>query len=214
MEKSIEHIWKHGFESENKLIIPKINDLYNRKSKHIVAKFKRMFKFNMWFLIIFSVLFLIYSFFNGFLFGGILVFILFNSLVLVNKNLFKTLKKINTNVSSFEYIISFDTWIKEQVAMNKKLAHFYYPLFFLSFMVGLWFSAGGQDLVKEILGRPHQITLVQGIPVYWVLTMTVITGLLGVFGGAIYKLDLYLMYGHIFKKLDELVSDINELKME
>jgi len=211
MEKSIEHIWKHGFDPENKLIVPKINDLYNRKSKHIVDRFKRLFKFNMWFLIIFSTLFLIYSFFNDFLFGGILIFVLFNSLVLVNKNLFKTLKKINTNVSSLEYITAFDAWLKEQVAMNKKLAHYYYPLFFVSFVVGFWFSDGGGDFVNEILGSPHQIYLFHGVPVFWVLGMSVITALLAVFGGAIYKFDLYLMYGHVFKKLEELMEDIKVL---
>jgi len=212
MEKSIEHIWKHGFDAENKLIAPKLNDLYNRKSKHIVDKFKRMFKFNMWFLIIFSVLFLAYSFFNDFLFGGVLIFVLFNSLVLVNKNLFKTLRNIDTNVSSLEYITSFDAWLKKQVAMNKMLAHYYYPLFFISFMIGFWFSGGGQAFISEILGRPHQIYLYNGIPVFWVLGMSFITLLLAVFGGAIYKLDLYLMYGHIFKKLNELMEDIEELK--
>ncbi|PCH76659.1 MAG: hypothetical protein COB98_05585 [Flavobacteriaceae bacterium] len=212
MEKSIEHIWKHGFDVENKLIVPKLNDLYNRKSKHIVAKFKRMFIFNTWFLIIFSVLFLIYSFFNGFLFGGILIFVLFNSLVLINRNLFKTLNKLDTNVSSFEYITSFDSWLKVQVAMNKKMAHFYYPLLFVCFMMGLWFSDGGQEVINEVLGEPHQIYLVNGVPVYWVLGMSIIAGLFAIFGGAIYKLDLYLMYGHIFRKLEELMKDINELK--
>lgn len=212
MGKSIEHIWKHGFDTENKLIVPKINDLYNRKSKYIVDKFKRMFKFNMWFLIIFSVLFLIYSFLNDFLFGGVLIFILFNSLVLVNRNVFKTLKKIDTNVSSFQYITSFDIWLKAQVAMNKRLAHFYYPLLFVSFIIGLWFSEGGQELANEILGKPNQITIINGIPVYWVLLMSVITALLAAFGGVICKFDIYLMYGHIFKKLNELLKDINELK--
>ncbi|MBL4746616.1 MAG: hypothetical protein JKY08_09650 [Flavobacteriaceae bacterium] len=214
MEKSIKHIWKYGFEAENNLIAPKINDLYNRKSKHIVDKFMRMFKFNMWFLIIFSSLFLIYSYFNDFLLGGILIFVLFNSLVLVNRNLFKTLRHLNTNVPSIEYIIAFNEWLNKQVTMNKKLAHYYYPLLFISFMVGFYYSVGGQELVNEILGTSHQIYFINGIPVFWAIGMALITGLLAVFGGALYKLDLYLMYGHIFKKLDSLIQDIEELKSE
>jgi len=40
MEKSIETIWKEGFLESDALVAPKLNDLYNQKSIHIVDKFK------------------------------------------------------------------------------------------------------------------------------------------------------------------------------
>ena len=43
MEKSIETIWKQGFISPESLIAPELNNLYNKKSIHLVDKFKRMF---------------------------------------------------------------------------------------------------------------------------------------------------------------------------
>ena len=36
MEKTIEKIWKEGFLKEDELAAPRINNLYGRKSKHIV----------------------------------------------------------------------------------------------------------------------------------------------------------------------------------
>ena len=47
MEKSIETIWKEGFLKSDTLIAPKLNDLYNQKSKHVIDKFKRVFKINL-----------------------------------------------------------------------------------------------------------------------------------------------------------------------
>ena len=55
MEKSIEAIWKEGFLSETSLVAPKINDLYNQKSKHLVDKMKRMFRVNLIAIVIISI---------------------------------------------------------------------------------------------------------------------------------------------------------------
>ncbi len=46
MENSIETIWKEGFLNEKRLVAPKINDLYNQKSKHLVDKMERTFRVN------------------------------------------------------------------------------------------------------------------------------------------------------------------------
>ena len=65
MEKSIENIWKEGFLKSDALVAPKINNLYNQKSIHIIDKFKRMFKINLIAIVAFSFIFLIVSFFVG-----------------------------------------------------------------------------------------------------------------------------------------------------
>ena len=46
MEKSIETTWREGFLSPDALVAPRINDLCNRRSTHIVDKIQRMFKIN------------------------------------------------------------------------------------------------------------------------------------------------------------------------
>jgi hypothetical protein len=44
MEKSIETIWKQGFLNDDALVAPKLNDLYNQKSTHIIDTFNNLFR--------------------------------------------------------------------------------------------------------------------------------------------------------------------------
>ena len=76
MEKSIESIWKEGFLKKDALVAPKINDLYNQKSKHIVDKFKRMFKINLIAIVIFSLVFMVITTINGLPIVGISWFLI------------------------------------------------------------------------------------------------------------------------------------------
>lgn len=212
MEKSIESIWKEGFLKSDALVAPKLNDLYDKKSTHIVDKFKRMFKKNLIYIIIGSSVFLIASFIQGIPIIGISFFILLNIIVVVNKKLLNGLEKIDNSSSSYEYIKSFDNWMKEQYSVNRKMAQYYYPLFFLSMVVSFWISGDGQALMSMILGHPHEIYLIAGIPVFWVLGTLIITGLLVIFGGRIYKFDVSIIYGRVFKKLEEILADMEELR--
>ncbi|MGZ2368776.1 hypothetical protein ACXR6G_03220 [Ancylomarina sp. YFZ004] len=212
MEKSIEEIWKEGFLNTDDLVVPKLNNLYNKKSMHLVDKFKRMFKINLNAIFIGSFVILLASFPLDIPVMGVGYFFILNSIVLVNRKLMKGLMKIDKNISSYEYIRTFDHWMKEQLDVNSRIARYYYPLFFLFMVLGFWFSSKFQELITEILGKPHQIYLMNGIPVFWVLGIVFILGLLAVFGKRIYKFDVGLVYGREFRKLDEMLADMEELR--
>jgi len=211
MEKSIETIWKEGFLKNDALVAPKLNDLYNQKSIHIIDKFKRMFKINLYALVVFSFVVLITSFFAKIPVLGVLMFILLNVIVIVNKKLFKGLNKIDKNVSSYKYLKSFDDWMKDQISINMKMSRYIYPYVFLAMIFGFRFSSDFQETLSRIFGT-HEIYYIYGIPVYWVLTILLIVILLAIFGGRIYKWDLNLVYGRILKKLDETLADMDELR--
>ncbi|MFT5265285.1 MAG: hypothetical protein ACI8YQ_004036, partial [Polaribacter sp.] len=151
MEKSIESIWKEGFLKSDALIAPKLNDLYNQKSTHIVDKYKRMLKINLWGIVIGSFIVLIASFIVGIPVMGIMFFLIVNTIVIVNRKLLPGLEKIDKNVSSYQYIKSFDSWLKEQLSLNRRMARYYYPLFFLSIVLGFWFSNNFQELYQQII---------------------------------------------------------------
>ena len=70
---------------------------------------------------------------------GILMFILLNVIVIVNKKLFKSLSTIDKNVSSYQYLKSFDTWMKEQIAVNVKNVSIHLSIYFLL----LWYQDFG-----------------------------------------------------------------------
>jgi flagellar biosynthesis protein FlhB len=212
MEKSIESIWKEGFLKSDALIAPKLNDLYNQKSTHIVDKYKRMLKINLWGIVIGSFIVLIASFIVGIPVMGIMFFLIVNTIVIVNRKLLPGLEKIDKIVSSYQYIKSFDSWLKEQLSLNRRMARYYYPLFFLSIVLGFWFSNNFQELYQQIISSPNQIYFVNEIPVFWVLGIIFITGLLAFFGGRLYNWDVSLIYGRVFKKLEELIADMEELR--
>jgi hypothetical protein len=213
MEKSIESIWKEGFLQKNAMVAPKLNNLYNKKSIHIIDKFKRMFKINLNALVIFSFVLLPVSFFVKIPVMGVMMFILFNVIVIVNKRLLKGLDKIDKNVSSYQYLKSFDTWMQEQIAIGVKMSGYIYPYIFIAMVAGFWFSSDFRETLDRILGN-YQPDMIYGLPIYWMAAMLVIITLLAIFGGQIYKLDLNIVYGGILKKLAELISDMEDLQKE
>lgn len=208
MEKSIEQIWKDGFLKSDALVAPKLNNLYDQKSKHIVDKFKRMFKINLIAIVIGSLIVLAASFVLGIPIMGIGLFIVLNTIVIVNRKLEKGLLKIDVNVNSYQYIKSFDNWMNEQIEINSKMARVYYPLIFLSVVIGFWFS----DHARKIIEQPNEIYFVNGIPVFWLIAVGLIMGVLAFFGGRLYKWDLNIVYGRVLKKLNEILNDMDKLR--
>tara|TARA_Y100000385_G_scaffold288159_1_gene354068 strand:- start:735 stop:1391 length:657 start_codon:yes stop_codon:yes gene_type:complete len=217
MEKSIETIWKEGFLKNDALVVPKINNLYDQKSIHIIDKFKRMFKINLIAIVFFAFAMLVVTTFNGLRIIGISWFLILIALVVINKKLTNSLKKMDYHKNSYEYLLSFNKWLQEQLAINRKMARLYYPLFFLSIVVGFWFVDAeginlGERLIGEVLYGFPDIYLVNGVPLIGIALVLIIAGLLVLFGGRIYNLDVKIVYGRIFKKIEELITDLEELR--
>ena len=217
MEKSIETIWKEGFLKSDALVAPKINNLYTQKSIHIIDKFKRMFKINLIAIVAFSLAFLIVSFIIGIPITGIIFFVTLSVLVFINKKLLNDLEKIDLGISSYQYLKAFNKWINEQISINMRFSKFLYPIIFMSLVLGFWFKDAegmplGERLVGEILIGFPDTYLLFGIPLIGIVLLAVIIGLLVLVGGRIYKWDLNLVYGRLFKKLEELMTDIESLR--
>ena len=169
MEKSIENIWKEGFLKSDALVAPKINDLYNKKSIHIIDKFKRMFRINLIAIVVFSFAFLIVSYFVGIPLTGAIFFVTLTVLVIINKSLLNGLERIDKGENSYQYLKEFDQWIKKQVAVNKRISRVLYPVIFMSLIIGFWFKdaegvALGERLLSEVLNRFPEMYLIYGIP--------------------------------------------------
>lgn len=217
MEKSIESIWKEGFLKKNALVAPTINDLYNKKSIHIIDKFKRMFKINLIAIVVFSSVFLVVSYFMGIPVMGIIFFITLSVLVIINKRLLNELEKIDKGESSYQYLKAFNDWINKQVDVNERASRFLYPIIFLSFIFGFWFKDAegaflGERFVNKLLASHPEMYLIQGVPLIGIVIVVVIVIILAMLGGIIYRWDLNIVYGRVFKKLAELMNDMEELK--
>ena len=217
MEKSIETVWKEGFLQSDALVAPKLNNLYNQKSIHIVDKFRRRYKIHLISLIAFSFIVLPMSFISGLPYMGILMFILFNGVVIVNRKVRKRSDKIEKSLNSYQYISSFDMWTKDLVSVNTKLSRYLYPYTFLSIIIGYWFGSIGGNIPGEeavnklILDYPNTY-LVFGLPLLGILGIILVVCILAIFGAKIGKWDLNLVFGGILKKLEVLLADMEELR--
>jgi len=211
MEKSIESIWKQGFLNSDALVAPKLNNLYNQKSIHVIDKFKRMFKINLIAIVVGSILFLGISFLIGIPWMGIGFFLTLSVIVIVNRRLSRGLAKIDKSESSYHYIKAFDNWMKQQVSVNSLMARFYYPLFFLSILLGFWQQLGEAVTNKLVLNYPG-IDLIFGVPLFLIIGVVLMMVLLSYFGARIYIWDLKVVYGGVLRKLDEIIADMEELR--
>jgi hypothetical protein len=120
-------------------------------------------------------------------------------------------------VSSYQYLKAFNQWKNKQISINKNMSKFLYPIIFMSMILGFWFKDAegmplGERLVNEILIGFPDIYLINGIPLIGIAIVLLILVLLAFFGGRIYKWDLNIVYGSVFNKLEELMTDIESLR--
>jgi len=172
---------------------------------------------NLILIVLGSFIVLVASFIVGLPYTGVPMFVGMNVLVFLNKKLLNSLKLVDKCKNTYDYLKAFDSWLKFQVNTNKKFARFFYPFVFLSMITGFWMKKSGDQnighlAVKKILLTYPDLQLVGGVPVVGVLGVLLIVGILALLAGRIYEWDLKIIYGRIFKKFDELLADIKELR--
>lgn len=217
MEKSIETIWKEGFLQEDALVAPKLNDLYNQKSIDIVDKFKRMYKKNLLFLLLFAIIMLPINIAVNMAYMAIPMFFLFVFIVFYGRKLFKKLEAIDKNLNSYQYLKSFDNWTKEMIRYNTKMSRYLYPFVFLCLVAGFWFGEiggdiPGQKVIDKLLIQYPDLWVVFGVPLFMILALFFGVIFFTYFGERLGKFDLNMVYGRILKRLERLLSDMEELR--
>ncbi len=219
MRKSIESTWKESFLNKDALVAPKLNDLYNKKSVHLVDKYKRMFKWNIWLVFFGSFLFLALSFIVRIPILGALLFIILQYLAYVDKSLLRDLKEIDKNTNSYAYLKKLDDWLKKKTSTNVRIARFMYPYILFSMVLGFWFmklddGILGDKIMQNLLEFFPSMPLVLGAPLLGIILLAVCLIALYHFGAKLYHLDMNIVYGEILAKLGELLEDMEQLRAE
>ncbi|MGL1958579.1 MAG: hypothetical protein OCD00_14830 [Colwellia sp.] len=212
MTKSIETMWKEGFVNEANIIVPKINDLYSRKSQNIVDKLQNMFAINIKAIIFGCVIMLVMMSFIGAPFLGLYISCLLLPLIIIAKKELKKAVNLSKGQSSYDYLMSFDRWLKSSIEAYSRYYKIFYPLFFLGMAIQAIVSkAGGKIIALLVEALPTDI-IIFGLP-YYIMVLLVLGTLISVkYAEALYRLDLNIVYGRQFKKLDELIADMEELR--
>jgi len=212
MSNSIEEIWKEGFISNDALVAPKLNNLYSQKSKNIVDKFELMFKWNLIGIAIFAVIVLVALSLFGTPYLGIFISAMLMSLVVRGRKEQASLALIDKNVSSYQYLKTFHGWLREMMDGYAKLYSFFYPALFLAIAIQFCFSDIAREGINGFVYEYPDTIMVFSMPLYLILAIALVAGLLFRFSGTLYRIDFNSLYGRMLTKLEDLISDMEELR--
>jgi len=199
MERSIENIWKEGFEAEKKLSAPVISNLYKRKSKLVIQQINSTSKKDNLSLIPAAfIIFGVFAFIGEIMiaaYSAILIFTLF----FVNKKMLKNLKTIDIKDNTYAYLLNYRNQVKKIMKSSTWIAGLGFPLMVIP---AYWmFFEGTQVFTKfRELDLAVEILLVVGLA----LVFSVI-GILG------YRLSTSVVYGRLLVRLESTIEDMEEL---
>ena len=201
MEKSIESIWKEGFLDHNALVAPKLNDLYNQKSQLTIEKLKRAAKKDHLSVIPLAIVFLLIFCYLGYyalvVYGTILMIALF----FLNKKKLATLNQIDTNNSPCNYLLLYKKGIKELISFYTFLLGFGTPLVIIP---AYWLYFRDTAVYQKLITDNGTLNLI--------LLIICLSLFLAAMGIIVYRLTTKIVYGRLIKKLDELITDMEEIR--
>jgi hypothetical protein len=212
MKNSIEVIWKEGFLNEKSLVAPKINDLYNQKSKDLVGKIERMYKINIIAIVFMAIVFPIMYYFLDVMWQGVATSILLLLTIWYSKRQKRTFKTLDHGATSLDYLKSFDQRIKDSLSRGEKVLRFTYPLYFLIAISTMWSAWNKGSLTSKIYQEYPDVIFIGSVPLFAWIIAGVATLLMFYFSGRIYRWDVGLIYGRVFRKLEETIAEMEELK--
>lgn len=210
MEKSIENIWKDGFLKGEALVAPKVNDLYNRKSAHIIEKFKRMFRTNILMINVCSTILWVSSYFAGALIAGSILLLMMLYVSFTATKEMKALEKVDKGQNSYTYLKAFKAWIEGSIERYGNMYRVVYPALILTFYFGLWFSDMFSGIREKVIETSND--LIFGVHIYSTIPILLGAIVMSVFAKKIHREDVKTIYGGILKKLDDAISEMEELR--
>ena len=212
MRKTIEATWREGFLTPDALVAPKVNDLYTRKSKHIADRIQRMLRINQIAIVIGAPITWALLSAVGIPYTGAIMWAAWTGLVVVRHLSIAKFAAPDTSLDSYQYLKTFQGWLKGRMARSRRMQRHLYAVTFLAIAIGMGASAGGQQSIRSIVESHPGISLVNGIPVVLIAGVVAVAIVVELFGGAIFDFDVNTVYRDVFRKLDEMVAEMEELR--
>jgi hypothetical protein len=212
MRKTIEATWREGFLNPDALVAPKVNDLYTRKSMHIADRIQRMLRINQIATVIGAPI--AWAFYSalGMPYGGAILCTAWVGLVVVRRLYIAKFDAPDNSLDSYHYLKAFHGWLKDRMARSKRLQRHIYAVTFIALAIGVGESEPGQLLIRHIVESNPGIRLVYGVPLILIVGVVVIASVVELFGGVIFDFDVNTVYRNVFRKLDEMVAEMEDLR--
>ena len=212
MRKTIEATWREGFLNSDALVAPKVNDLYTRKSTHIVERIQRMLRINQIAIVIGAPIMCALLSAVGIPYTGAIMCAAWVGLVVVRQLYIAKFDAPDNSLDSYHYLKAFQEWLKNRMARSRRLQRHLYPVTFIALAIGIWESTGGQQLIRFIVESNPGIRLVYGVPLILIVCVVVVAIVVELLGGVIFDFDVNTAYRNAFRKLDEMVAEMEELR--
>jgi hypothetical protein len=213
MRKTIEATWRDGFLNPDALVAPKVNDLYTRKSTHIADRIQRMQRINEIAIAIGApIAWALYAAL-GMPYGGAILCTAWVGLIVVRRQ-FPHIAKFDAPISvdSYQYLKAFQQWLKNRLAWGRRVQRHIYAVTFIAIAIGIGESASGQVLVRTIVENFPDVRLVNGVPLVLIVVVVAMAIVVDLLGGVIFDFDVSSVYRNAFKKLDDMVAEMEELR--
>ncbi|RBW62464.1 hypothetical protein DS884_02365 [Tenacibaculum sp. E3R01] len=204
MEKSIEKIWNDAFINEQSLIAPKINDLYNQKSKTVINKIKRTYEIDNKGLIPMAIVLAIVMSFLSEAIIGIYSSLLIVALYLFNKKLLNQFNTIDVKSDNLTYLKNYRKIISSITSSTKKLFVFAIPMAVLSIFL-IAFSIKEKSFLSKFISSDTTFIEFFGIGLLIAICVSII-------GIIVFTLSTKILYSSLISRLDIIIKEMEELK--
>jgi hypothetical protein len=213
MRKTLEATWREGFLNADALVAPKVNDLYTRKSTHIVDRIQRMQRINEIAIVTGMPIMWAVLAARGIPYAGPIICAAWVGLIVLRRQ-FPQITRFDAPVSadSYQYLKAFQRWLRNRLAWGRRVQGHLYAVTFLALVIGIGASADGQILIRTIVETFPDLRLVNGVPLVLIVVVLTITIVVDLLGGVIFDFDVSTIYRSVFKKLDQMVAEMEELR--
>lgn len=199
MERSIENIWKKGFEAEKGLSAPVISNLYKRKSRLVIQQINSTSKKDNLSLLPIAVIILAIFAFIGKVILGIYVAVLILALFFLNKKMLKGLEILDIRDNTYNYLLNYRNQLKRITIYTTWLIGVGLPLVTIP---AYWMFF--QD--TKMLTKFNQLDLT--LEILFILGLAVFLSMLGIL---CYRLTTKIVYGRLLAKLETTIEDMEDL---
>jgi hypothetical protein len=212
MRKTIEATWREGFLNPDALVAPKVNDLYTRKSMHIADRIQRMQRINEIAIVIGAPVMWAFLSAVGIPYTGAIICMAWVGLLVVRRLYVAKFDAPETSLDSYQYLKAFQRWLKDRLAWGRRVQRHLYGVTFLALAIGIVASASGQLVIRTIVESNPDVRLVNGVPLVLIAGVVATTIAVDLLGGVIFDFDVNTVYRSVFRKLDQMVAEMEELR--
>ena len=212
MKKTIEATWREGFLNPDALVAPKVNDVYTRKSTHLVDRIRRMQRINEIAIVIGAPVTWAFLSAVGIPYTGAIICTAWVGLLVVRRLYMTRFDAPDSSLDSYQYLKAFQRWLKDRMARSRSVQRHLYAVTFLALAIGAGASAPGQLLIRLIVESNPDVRLVNGVPLVLIAGVVATAIVVDLLGGVVFDFDVNTVYRGVFRKLDQMVAEMEELR--